>query len=238
MSREKLSLVIYEHDRRPRFFELSKASYRTLLIGLPLVTMIALLALGSVLIYFREIRAVAMRKEPQIIQSLKDEKLRLQAREQELIFTNKELETKLATTDIDAEGLSATLGLFKLTPGMEDLSANPILGIEDVNVKSNEDKVILNFNLVNLLSETNRQVGYIFALIISGNKIHVYPEDAFNDSDPLISFNKGEYFATARFRPVEAAFNKSSIGNRGLVKVLLFSRTGDLLAKKTQNYQF
>lgn len=238
MSREKLSLVIYEHDQRPRFFELSKSTFRTLLLGLPLITLVAVIALGSVLIYFREIRAVAMRKEPQIIQALKDETLRLEAREQELLVTNKELELKLATTDVDSEGLSATLGLFKLTPGIEDLSANPILGIEDVTVKSLNDKVILNFNLVNLLSETDRQVGYIFALLISGNKVHVYPEDAFNESDPLISFNKGEYFATARFRPVEAQFSNTSIGNKGLVKVLLFSRTGDLLAKKTQNYQF
>jgi hypothetical protein len=238
MSREKLSLVIYEHDQRPKFFELSKSSYRLLLLSLPIITMVSLVALASILIYFREIRAVAMRKEPQIIQSLRDDKTKLELREQELLVTNKELETKLATTDIDSEGLTATLGLFKLTPGIQDLSANPILGIEDVNVLSNADKIVLSFNLVNLLAETNRQVGYIFAILISGNKIHVYPEDAFNESDPLISFNKGEYFATARFRPVEAQFSNTSIGNKGLVKVLLFSRTGDLLAKKTQNYQF
>lgn len=235
---EKLSLVLYEEHHRPRYFELSRTTVRVLMYGLPFITLISLAGLLGVAYYLKENHAQAMRKEPQVILSLREENQRLMEEKEELVQTTKNLETKLATTDIDTEGLSATLGLFKYTPGMEDLSANPVLAIEDISIAEEQQGLFLQFNLVNLTQDTSRQAGYIFILLISGRTITFYPETAFTEDDPLISFNKGEYFAAARFRPVEARFPITSQEKRGLIKIILFSRTGDLLAKKTQNYSF
>jgi hypothetical protein len=236
--RTKVSLVLYEGQERPRYYELSPGLVKALLYGLPLLTFLAVIVTAGLILYFKEIRAVAIRKEPAIIQKLTQERETLAARETELIRTAQELELKLATTEIDTEGLSATLGLFKYVPGMEDLSATPSLSIEDIQLRRREGQANLTFNLVNLTPDTSRQAGYIFALFIAGPTVSVYPEGAFTEDDPLIAFNRGEYFATARFRPVEASFTIPPNTNRGIVKILLFSRTGDLLAKQTQNVAF
>lgn len=235
--KSKISLVLYQDQERPRYFELSSLTIKTLIYGLPIITLTCLLITLGMTLYFKEIRSVAVRKEPAIIQKLNQEKAVLAAREVELLAITRDLEEKLATTDIDTEGLSATLGLFKFVPGMEDLSANPSLAVEDVTLTRQNQGAALQFNLVNLTPDTTRQAGYIFALIISGGIISIYPEDAFSDDDPLITFNRGEYFATARFRPVEAEFKQMGQASKGIIKILLFSRTGDLLAKKTQSYQ-
>lgn len=233
----KVSLILYTDHEIPKYFEVKKSVIKFLFYVLPFVTVASLIAVILGGLSIKHIRVLAARKEPAIIQELRDENVLLDTRVQELMGMNREFETKLSQTHVDSEGLSATLGLFKLTAGMQDLSANPIIGIEDVTLKPLENEIHLAFNLLNLAPETNRQVGYIFAMLISGSSISFYPETAFSDDDPLVSYTKGEYFATARFRPVEAVF-KGNFSKRGMVKILLFSRTGDLIAKKTQTYAF
>lgn len=236
MSDKNISMIVYQKNDRPKYYEFNKKQVKFLMTSLPIVTVLSVLILSVGVIYFKQIRLSAQKREPIIIQELRNQLSELKKESQETFELNKQLESKLAQTQVGDSSV-APLTLFKLTAGQEDLSSNPIVSVEDFNVsQQSESEINLRFDLVNLEDDGTRQSGYIFVLMMTGNSYTFYPKDALVPGETSLSFNNGEYFSAARFRPVEATFALPE--NRGptLFKVLIFSRTGDLLTKKIHSF--
>lgn len=229
---DKLSFILYTKKNSPRFYEISRSYYKFLTIGLPMITFICLIALIAIGVYFRQLEVLAKRKEPVVINQLRESNVALGQKIEELEVLNKSLENKLASPPSSMVREFNALSLFKPVQGQQDLSKSPALTFEEIEVSSNETETILNFKIVNAAKDGTRQAGYLFVIMKAGNQIAVYPEDSFERDEMQLAFNKGEYFATSRFRPVRAAFNRVSGAREVLFKIVIFSATGDLVQRQ------
>lgn len=230
LNKDKFSFIVYEGSNSPRYYEMKKAFFRVLVFGLPIITVISIIITLSLIIYFKEIRAQAMRKEPAIINSLKHENFKLQTEVNKVTLLNKELENKLTSTDI---GNSLDKLSFLKTPaGQLDKTSPAIFNIEETQVLSDKNNVVLKFNLVNSTKDGSRVYGYLHVFArINGHYVH-YPNLDSETDQFSIQFNEGESFATSRFRPVKANFTTPNSKGTAIFQVLVFSRTGDLLHKQ------
>jgi len=227
---DKLSLILYEGQKAPRYFEFSKSFFKFILFAIPTTSIICLLLVGAGAIYFKQIRIMAERKEPAIIKKLNQKNAALIAREKELLKLNTALETKLTQPVEGGTGLAA-LQTFNSTPGQADHTQKPVFSIEKIETVIAGDTLKLNFKVVNLLGENNRLAGYIFVMMKAKDTLAYYPQGSFDTDRMTINFNRGESFATSRFRPTTARFTLPQGTDNLLFKIIIFSRTGDLIHK-------
>jgi len=226
----KLSFVLYEDNFPPRYYSISKNILRFLLFGLPTVTLITLFIIAAGGIYFKQIQRLAQRKEPAIIKELRKNKEELIIAQEELLRERDKLQAKLGQGITNNDGLSF-LALFKQSSGRQDLSSSPEMAIEDIEAITREKSIELSFKIVNMTKDESRLTGYLFVMMQVGEHLEVWPAGGFDDKAMQVSFGKGEFFATSRFRPVRSAFGKPS-GQNALFKIVVFSRTGDLIFKQ------
>jgi hypothetical protein len=233
-SSKKLGFLVYEAENAPRYYEIKKSLLKFIIYGLPLTTLVllAVVLMGSV--YFEQISERAKRKEPVIIKELRDNVSDLENRLAETQVLTKNLEDRLAKGDTSTDIIRNTMGLFLPVPGMQDLTRTPNLAVEYIEPVISGDRIQLKFNIINQTKDNQKLAGYIFVMMKHAGKIHVFPENSIEESEFKIKFNSGESFATQRFRPVDNVFFPYKSGNieEFLFKVLIFSRTGDLLYKQ------
>ena len=169
-----------------------------------------------------------------IIKELRDNVSDLENRLAETQVLTKNLEDRLAKGDTSTDIIRNTMGLFLPVPGMQDLTRTPNLAVEYIEPVISGDRIQLKFNIINQTKDNQKLAGYIFVMMKHAGKIHVFPENSIEESEFKIKFNSGESFATQRFRPVDNVFFPYKSGNieEFLFKVLIFSRTGDLLYKQ------
>jgi len=228
---KKISFVLYEDELSPRFYEINKAFAKFILFGLPTFTLIVILILTAVGVYFKQIQTMAQRKEPKIIRELKSEKEELITQNQQMSYERDMLKKKLAMgVDSNSSGLGF-LSIFKHSAGRQDLTASPEMTLEELEVNSNSDEIDINFKIINRTKDESRLTGYLYIIMQVGQHIEVWPDNSFDDKSMALSFAKGEYFATSRFRPVKATFKKVKPG-QALFKVIVFGKTGDLIFKQ------
>lgn len=229
---KKVSFVLYEDEISPRFYEINKNFARFILFGLPTVTLIVILMLTAVGVYFKQIKSLAQRKEPKIIRVLKKDKQELISQTQQLMLERNRLKSKLAMGVAGPAGLGF-LALFRQSAGRQDMSASPEMAIEEVevDVNSSAKEIAINFKIINQTRNNNRLTGYLYIVMQVGKYIEVWPANSFDDQSMTLSFAKGEYFATSRFRPVKAIFKKQKSG-QALFKIIVFGRSGDLIFKQ------
>jgi hypothetical protein len=228
---KKLSFLVYENSESPKYFELKKSYFKFILMGLPSISFVSIVALVFCAIYFKQIREMARRKEPAIIKELRSERnslaLKLDVSEK-LSIT---LQDKLANSTGSVASIS-TLDLFKKSRGMKDLSSTAKFTVEKTDVISMGNKIQLYFELVNQTKDNSKITGYVFVIMKYNDKFVFYPKTATLEDNLLITFNRGESFAMSRLRKVENAIFDSPKQNTILYfKILIFSRTGDLLYK-------
>tara|TARA_R110000868_G_scaffold226115_13_gene478652 strand:- start:3134 stop:3868 length:735 start_codon:yes stop_codon:yes gene_type:complete len=228
---DKLSFILYTKQLAPRYYEISRNYFKFLTVGLPVITFICIGGLIAFAVYFKQLEVLAKRKEPVVINNLREDNLALTNKINELDLLNKSLENKLASP-VQTDREFGTLSLFKQVQGQKDLSKSPALTLEEVEVVPVDNDIALNFKIVNATKDGSRQAGYLFVIMKAGNQIALYPEDAFERDEMQLSFNKGEYFATSRFRPVRAVFPRVSGTREVLFKIVIFSATGDLVQKQ------
>lgn len=228
---DKFSFILYTKQRAPRYYEVSRRYFRFLTVGLPIITFISLCAVVGFGVYFKQLEVLAKRKEPAVINELRETNVLLASKISDLEVLNKNLENKLASP-LENDREFSTLSLFKQIQGQKDLSKSPALTLEEVEVAPNDNNVALNFKIVNATKDGSRQAGYLFVIMKSANQIAVYPDDSFERDEMQLAFNKGEYFATSRFRPVRAVFPRVSGARDVLFKIIIFSATGDLIQKQ------
>ncbi len=227
---KKVSFVLYEDELSPRFYEINKGFAKFILFGLPTVTLLVILMLTGVGVYFKQIQSMAQRKEPKIIKELKLEKDELVAQNQQLSLERDGLKSKLAMGIEGPVGLGF-LSLFKQSSGRQDLTVSPEMALEEVEVNANESTVDINFKITNMTKDNSRLTGYLYIIMQVGQHIEVWPANSFDDQSMSLSFAKGEYFATSRFRPVKATFKRVKSG-QALFKIIVFGRDGDLIFKQ------
>ncbi len=228
---DKLSFILYTKQLAPRYYEISRNYFKFLTVGLPVITFICIGGLIAFAVYFKQLEVLAKRKEPVVINNLREDNLALSNKISELDQLNKSLENKLASP-VQTDREFGTLSLFKQIQGQKDLSKSPALTLEEVEVVPVDNEIALNFKIVNATKDGARQAGYLFVIMKAGNQVALYPEDAFERDEMQLSFNKGEYFATSRFRPVRAVFPRVSGTREVLFKIVIFSATGDLVQKQ------
>jgi hypothetical protein len=227
---DKLSVILYEGQKAPRYFEFSKSFFRFLLFSIPTISIICLLLVGAGAIYFKQIRIMAERKEPAIIKKLNLKNELLIQREQELLKLNQALEKKLTLPVEGGTGL-ATLQTFNSTPGQADRTQQPVFNIEKLEASTEGENLRLNFNVVNITKDSEKLAGYIFVIMKSKDSLVYYPQGSFDTDRMKINFNRGESFATRRFRSTTIRFPMPKSSDNLLFKIIIFSRTGDLIHK-------
>ena len=228
---KKLGFLVYENSESPKYFELKKSYFKFLLMGLPTLSFISVIALILCGLYFKQIREMARRKEPAIIKELRDERDQLSFKLKESENLSLTLQNKLAS-GAPSDNQISTLDLFKMTPGMQDLSAEALFTVENIEAYPVGNKLQFQFNIVNQTKENKKIAGYIFVMMKEGDLIRFYPQGSTMEDNFQVSFNRGESFATSRFRPVQNIFFPAPKKNGNLLfKIIIFSRTGDLLYK-------
>lgn len=225
----KISLIFFEDPRSPRYFEINKKHLKFLFVGLPVICLIIIAILLIGILYFNQIKASILRKEPVVIKQLRAENQELTLKSSETVKFNKILQNKLSS------GIStplSSLGYFYPISGQQDLTHTPVIAIENYNYQFDQNSLSISFSLANLSQNGSKQAGYVFTFLKTVNGIMVQPQSALPEEEFQLKFNRGEYFSFSRFRPVNATFNLNQKVDSFLVKVLVFSRTGDLILKK------
>lgn len=228
----KMSFLIYDDKKGPVFLNTNRFALKFTLYVLPIITIISILVIIAGSVYFKQIREMARRKEPAVIKELKASNLALKNQVQGLTKLNNEFEKKLASSTTEGVKFSS-LAMFKPVAGQEDLSTTPALTVDDINFSNVDSKMRVKFSIVNQTKDGRKLSGYIHILMSSANKVMLYPTKEIASEDMLISYNQGESFAFSRLRHVNATFDLTGLDeHKVLFKILVFSRTGDLLYKK------
>lgn len=229
-SKKDLSFILYEKGSHPRYFSLNKKTLRALLIALPVAAFISIGITMTGLIYFKEIRHSAQRKEPAIIKKLREDKESLKELIKQLDQEKQTLQLKV-NKGVDLKDGPGFLSFFKTSTGREDRTSSPETKLDDIKVLKEAGKIKLFFKLTNLTNPVRRINGYIFVLMQAGDSISLWPSNSFKDEGMQLSFSDGEYFGTSRFRPVEATFPLTS-QSRAVFKVIVFNKFGDFIYKQ------
>ena len=229
MAKKKLSFLLFENHQTPKFFEINPSILKFLLFVFPFITFLSVILVIAGAYYFKDIRVMVQKKEPVIIGQLKEKNAQLLGTQDQLKGEIEKLEAKLRspiTVDLDS------LSLFQMTPGQKDLTKTPPVRTDNIAIKSDNNGTKVSFNIVNLSSEDTRVAGYFIILAKGSEQIQFYPKSVFVDDQFKIIYNKGEYFATSRFRPVNITFPHIKSSNKLIVTVYIFSRFGDLIYKE------
>jgi len=231
-SSKKLSFLLYDDQKGPVFISTDKRKLKFVLYFLPIVTILSLLIIIAGSVYFKQIREMARRKEPATIKILKSKNIELTSQVVELKKINTSFEKKLSAGTAGSTKF-ATLSLFRPTAGQQDLSSTPVLSIEEPQLSRIDSSLTMKFDIINQTKESRKLAGYIHIIMSTPNKMSFYPLKEIGSEDMLISYNQGESFAFSRLRHVVATFDtKGTTAPKALFKILIFSRTGDLLFKK------
>lgn len=233
ISPNQLSLILYEGTHPPRFFQFNKKKVKWALIVLPFITAVSVFLLFSSFIYFQDIIKTAQEHDPKIVQELQKTIQNQELYIEEVSGFNEKLLERLAQGEnLDLSG-TETLALFRPVAGMQNLTSSPQLSIENYELSRRADQLTLSFNIVNQTTDGQRLSGHLFVLMKTKSAIHIYPSSSFAGQTFQVNFTSGESFATQRFRPVEnVRFSSLDVDQQTLFKVIIFSRTGDLLFKE------
>lgn len=227
---KNLTFVVYDTPKPPKYIKINKMVVRSLTVILPLVlfTSIALSIITSV--YSKRKLEEAKNKEPEMIMSLEQEKLKLKDQIFALEQTNEDLTAKVAQGSTTSD---SALALFSQPLGYENLQAKDLAKIENISIQESNNKLLFKFDLLNNFSETERLAGYVTVIQYHEQGISFYPSVNFIDDALLLDYSSGESFVISKFRPVIAEFNKISGQQSARFKIFVFSRTGNLISFAT-----
>lgn len=231
--KNKLSIIVYEGETPPRYFELTKKKLRFLITALPLITVTSLTIVLIGVVYYDQIKESVQQQHPVIIDQLQEQLNTVQSRNDDLENFNRDLQERLASgDDVQMAGVE-TISLFRPVAGMQVLTDRPLLTIDNEEVRRRGEEVQFSFHITNQTPENERLRGYLFVLMKSNNSIHIYPKDGMAQQSFQLGFTSGEPFATQRFRPVEnITFPLPQDQRRALFKIIIFSRSGDILHRQ------
>ena len=233
---KNITLVVYEDFKSTKCFQINKIQLKVFLTALPFLLILSILVVIFSLIFVHNTISRVDQRVPEAILALQNEKKTLDDQIVELKQDHENLTQKIASGNSathSAQDLGLTQYLFKPTLGFKDLSANTPFTLEDFTVTRESNHLKLKFNIARAESDTSsrRISGYILAFMKTANQLNVYPQTSAGFSQSLVTFNQGETFSFSRFRPVEAVFDLPATNKKAFFKVLIFSKSGDLIKK-------
>lgn len=251
-----ISVIYNQKYDSPKYFEVKKSQILLFIIGLPTVTLIALI-LGIIgLVHTSPFHLIdnyrqnsmareAVAKTNALINQIKideEEKLDLSKKLTEtedklkmISDSSEDAQTKGSSakatsqaTSINLIGLS-NLSLFRPIQGQKDLTKPPTINLSAFKVEGNRDTTNLQFNIIPTSDVDGKLGGYIIVLMKNELTIQAYPQRALIGNDIQISHTSGEPFSTQHFRPVDASFLKPRKPGNYTFAIYIFAKNGDLL---------
>lgn len=245
-SKEKFTFIFHRENAAPKYFEIERAKLMTYMVVIPTGFLILFsgLFITSLLVHSTHSNApsasynldLPSKATSSNAGQLQKEKEELEKNYKELQSANQELVNKLSTNSGKFSPPLQDLSLFTILPDQKDQSATPVMAVNEVKISEDGQELHFHANLLNTNSESSKISGHLFIVMKSENSVWVYPSDAFPKDKMSLNFSSGETVLFARLRPVDASFPKAPKGSKILFKVLLFSRTGDLLHKEVFPY--
>lgn len=223
----ELHLILHDHPEPPRLLIISKSRLKRFLVLVPLTVVIMAITLAMTLMWSRTSTIQQqIPKLPELTDSSKVKDLEAElkaANATQLALQNKLLQQGTQEADI-------WLGPVKKPYALQNLVDKKILKTENITLEDSAGKRVLRFHLINPTPESERVTGHIFVFQIDSRGMSSYPAMTQQEWTEGIRYNKGESFAVARLRPVEAPFPPADSDARFLVVV--FNREGDLLIRQ------
>jgi hypothetical protein len=223
----ELHLILHDHPAPPRLLIIPKARLKRFLIIAPLIVVCIISSLVLTIMWSgtKNIK-VQIPSLPTSTNSIQIDDLRAELKSLQL--AQSALQLKLSTQG--APEIDIWLGPIKKPYALQNLTAKKLLRIENTTLEDGAGKRVLRFQLINTGSEQDRVTGHIFVFQIDSRGLAPYPAMTQQEWLEGIRYNKGESFAVARLRPVEAPFPPADTEARFLVVV--FNREGDLLIRQ------
>ncbi|MFP5459751.1 MAG: hypothetical protein ACLGG7_13530 [Bacteriovoracia bacterium] len=223
-----LHLILHDHPEPPRLLVISKKRLQRFLILIPLlVTGLVLFVVVSVLWKGGRQLSVQMPTLPKTtISEAQSESLSGEIKDLQATVAN--LQAKLTATGVAETDI--WLGPVKKPYALQNLTAKKLIKLGNITLEDSAGKRVLRFQLINTGSEADRVTGHIFVFQLDSRGLSPYPAMTQQEWLEGIRFNKGESFAVARLRPVEAPFPPADLEAKFLV--IIFNREGDLILRE------
>ena len=230
-SKNTLSFILYSPKFGPRYFSISRRLFNLFCLGPSFIAVgaIALTILGFV--YFKQLREVGIYKKQRLIESLKNENEGIRQKLAGAEELNRQFQDKLSSRLPANARATNLLSIIAPSAGRKNATGDEVIDIEQFRTRRNSQETHISFNIVNELTN-RRSSGFIFVILKANNTYTLWPQTN-NEENLQYKFNEGEYFSTARFRPVEASFAPLAEDAKALFHIIIFSATGDIIYEKT-----
>jgi hypothetical protein len=226
-----IHIILHDHPEPPRLLVISKNSLRRFLITLPLgIVAVVALSLGLGL-WWKTPQVTGQVRLPSLpgtYETTSNNSSDAEAELRAVKLAQVAMQNKLAQTTTTESEL--WLGPVKKPYALQDLTAKNPLKLESIALEDGAGKRVLRFNLINTGSPEDRVTGHVFVFQVDNRGLAPYPAMTAQELLEGIRYNKGESFAVARLRPVEAPFPPADSDSRFLV--IVFNREGDLLIRQ------
>jgi hypothetical protein len=232
----EIQLILHDHPEPPRLLVIKKNTLKRFLVVIPLLFALAFLAVAVLALGWKTPQLSVPKvniRTTETPRTTTDEPpdSEVAAELKAIKSAQVAMQEKLALTH--PSEVEVWLGPVKRPYALQDLTAKNLLKLENIALEDGGGKRVMRFNLINAGEPTERVTGHIFVFQIDNRGLSPYPAMTPQELLEGIRYNKGESFAVARLRPVEAPFPPSDTDARFLV--LVFNREGDLLVRQTFN---
>jgi hypothetical protein len=260
---DNISFIYSQRNDSPKYFELKKSKLLLYAVGLPTITIIALILGGIGLVHTSPFHLIDNYKQNakarDAIAKLKSVESSLKKLEEEKAELTQKLaalqespaasatnepsektpsanQPKQISTASDTKSSSTSLShlmIFKSINGQKDLSMPASLNLSDIRVITNRDTINFTFNIIPAVEGDKKIAGHIIVMMKNESGIQFYPQQVLATPDAQINYLSGESFATQRFRPVDASFLKPRRSGLSTFSIFIFSKNGDLVHYQT-----
>ena len=241
--KEKFTFVFHRENTAPKYFEIERKRLIAYLVLIPSIFVLLFVSILVFTIVTREASKIINQHEITSlstgqssssgdVEKVVREKEVLEKEYQELKTANETLVDKLSNSSGKTGVPLQDLSFFTLVVDQKDNSATPIMSVNEVKITEENNELHFHANLLNTSGENSKVSGHLFVIMKAENSFWIYPNEALSKDRMSIHFNNGETVLFARLRPVDASFPKPNPNSKAFFKLLLFSRTGDLLHKE------
>ena len=228
-NKNNYSIILMKGDQSPKHFKINQKQLKFILIIAPTIMLASLSALTIFILYFTKIKLELISEMPKVVSAYEEELEKSSAQIQQLDTQNFELKEKLIFSENTP---LKTLEVIKTIAGANDQRGEQLVEVDQLVAKLDENqKLKVNFKLTNQ-SKKPRVTGYFHLYLAGKESLFFYQGAKVNAAD--LRYDEGEYFSTARFRPVSIKFSKikeTVLPSHKLI-INIFSLNGDLIFSK------
>ncbi|MBP9680500.1 MAG: hypothetical protein KBD76_03760 [Bacteriovorax sp.] len=254
-----VSIIYSKKNDSPKYFEIKKSKILFFFVGLPTLTLIALILGAVALVNTSPFHLIDNYRQNSLARQsiLKSKHLqeKIQMAEEEKRALIKKVETLQGQTKLSASTTAvpahekicppptsdsqvninsnsiglSTLSFFRPIQGQKDKTRPATLSLADFKAIPNRDNLNFQFNIIPALSGDAKLAGHIIVIMKNELAIQVYPMQALYGPGTQLNYTTGEPFATQRFRPVNASFLLPRKSGNTIFTVYIFAKNGDLI---------